>query len=151
MLKRDSEIRWNIEARQSFDQVKQSLTKAPVLVIPYLTKYFIIFSFTYEHIVATVILHKNNEGFEQPIAFFNKAIRDAALKYNIMEEQAFGLIKAIKYFRVYILHSHIISYVPNSMVKDVLTQDGPDGKRGKWISIILEYDLEIKPSKLIKG
>ena len=26
-----------------------------------------------------------------------------------------------------------------------------DGKRGKWITVILEYDLEIKPTKLIKG
>ena len=36
------------------------------------------------------------------------------------------------------------------MVKEILSQD-PDGKRGKWIATILEYDLEIKPKKLIKG
>jgi len=67
-----------------------------------------------------------------------------------MEKQAFALVKALKDFRVYILHSHIIAFVPNSVVKDILTQD-PDGKRGKWIVVILEYDLEIKPTKLIKG
>ena len=60
------------------------------------------------------------------------------------------MVKAIKDFRVYILYSHIIAYVPNSVVKDILTQDGPDGKRGKWIATILEYDIEIKPTKLIK-
>ena len=37
------------------------------------------------------------------------------------------------------------------MIKDILTQDGPDSRRGKWIATILEYDLEIKPTKLIKG
>ena len=67
-----------------------------------------------------------------------------------MEKQTFSLVKAVKYFRVYILHSHVISFVPHVVVKDILTQD-PDGKRGKWIAIILEYDLEIKPTKLIKG
>ena len=51
---------------------------------------------------------------------------------------------------MYIIHSHIIPYVPNIVVKDILSQD-PDGKRGKWIATILEYDLEIKPTKLIKG
>ena len=66
-----------------------------------------------------------------------------------MEKQAFALVKALKDFRVYILHSHIISFVPNSVVKDIITQD-LDGKRGKWIVVILEYDLEIKPNKLIK-
>jgi hypothetical protein len=68
-----------------------------------------------------------------------------------MEKQAFALVKAIKDFRVYILHSHTIAYVLNAVVKDILTQDNPDGRRGKWIAIILEYDIEIKPTKLIKG
>ena len=68
-----------------------------------------------------------------------------------MEKQAFALVKAIKYFRVYVLHSHIISYVPNVVVKDVLTQSGQNGKTGRWIAVILEYDIEIKPTKLIKG
>ena len=61
------------------------------------------------------------------------------------------MVKDIKYFRVYILHSHIIAYVPNAAVKDILTQDGPDGGRGKWIATILEYDIEIKLTNLIKG
>lgn len=69
-----------------------------------------------------------------------------------MEKQAFSLVKVIKYFRVYILYSHVIAYVPNAVVKkDILTQVGVDGKRGKWIATILEYDIEIKPTKLIKG
>ena len=68
-----------------------------------------------------------------------------------MEKQDFSLIKSIKSFRVYILYSHTITYVPNAVVKDILTQDNPDGRRGKWIAMILEYDIEIKPTKLIKG
>ena len=68
-----------------------------------------------------------------------------------MEKQALSLVKAIKDFRVYILYSHIIAYVPNSVVKDILTQNGPEGKSGKYISTILEYDIEIKPTKLIKA
>lgn len=52
---------------------------------------------------------------------------------------------------MYILYSHIIAYAPNLVFKEILTQNGPKGKRGKWISIILEYDIENKPTKLIKG
>jgi len=68
-----------------------------------------------------------------------------------MEKHALALVKAIKDFRVYILYSHISAYVPNSVVMDILTQNGPEGKRGKWIATTFEYDIEIKPSKLIKG
>jgi hypothetical protein len=52
---------------------------------------------------------------------------------------------------MYVLHSHVLAYVPNSVVKDILTQPDPEGKRGKWIAALLEYDVEIKPTKLIKG
>ena len=30
-------------------------------------------------------------------------------------------------------------------------QTDPEGRRGKWIAAMLEYDLDIKPTKLIKG
>lgn len=30
-------------------------------------------------------------------------------------------------------------------------QTDPEGRRGKWIATMLEYNLEIKPTNLIKG
>jgi hypothetical protein len=63
----------------------------------------------------------------------------------------YALVKALKEFRTYILHSHVIACVPSSSVKDILTQPDPEGRRGKWIAAMLEYDLEIKPTKLVKG
>ena len=45
----------------------------------------------------------------------------------------------------------MVGYVPHSAVKDILSQQDCLGIRGKWLSKIQEYDLEIKPTKLIKG
>ena len=101
--------------------------------------------------MAVVLLQKNDLGEEHPIEFFSKILRDGELKYDIMEKQAHALVKALKYFRIYILHSHIIAYVPIIVVKSILTQPYPEGKRAKWIAVLLEYDIEIKPTKLIKG
>ena len=61
------------------------------------------------------------------------------------------MIKALKDFRVYILHSHTVAYVTSIVVKDILTQSDLEGKRAKWIAILLEYDMEIKHIELIKG
>jgi hypothetical protein len=68
-----------------------------------------------------------------------------------MEKKAYALVKALKAFRFYILHSKIIAYVPSVSMKDILIQPDIDGRRGKWITKILEFELEIKPTKLIKG
>ena len=68
-----------------------------------------------------------------------------------MEKLAFALIMALKDFRVYILDSQTVAYVPSIVVNDIFTHLDPEGRRAKWIVIILEYDLEIKHTKLIKG
>jgi hypothetical protein len=36
-------------------------------------------------------------------------------------------------------------------MKEILIHPDIDGKRSKWIAKILEFDLEIKPTKLMKG
>ena len=63
-------------------------------------------------------------------------MRDVELKYDIIEKQAYALIQALKLFRMYVLHSPITAYVPNNVVKIVLTQLDIDGKRGRWITQI---------------
>jgi hypothetical protein len=57
----------------------------------------------------------------------------------------------LKAFRVYVLHSKIIAYVPPASMKDILIQPDIGRKRSKWIAKILQFDLEIKPTKLVKG
>ena len=89
MLKKYSTIKWTLEAKRSFEYIKLALTQTPVLISPMFDRDFIIFSFTSEHTIVAILLHKNDQGFEQPIAFFSKAVRDAPLKYNIMEIKLF--------------------------------------------------------------
>jgi hypothetical protein len=112
MLRKNSEVKWTTEAKASFDHIKKVISEAPVLASPDYLKEFFIFSFASEHTLAVVLLQKNEEGYEQPIAFFSKSLRDAELKYNIMEKQAYAMVKALKAFRTYVLHSKIIAYVP---------------------------------------
>jgi hypothetical protein len=61
------------------------------------------------------------------------------------------MVKALKAFRTYVLHSKIISYVPTSSVKDILVQLDSDGRRGQWLGKIQEFDLEVKLTNLMKG
>lgn len=49
------------------------------------------------------------------------------------------------------MHSHSIVFYPFVAIKDILTQIEPNGRRAKWIDTLIEYDLEISPTKLVKG
>jgi hypothetical protein len=151
MLKKTGQVKWTEEAKKSFHQVKFALSHALSLSAPIIQWISLFFHLLLKHTLVVVLMQKKDQKTEQPIAYFSRTIRDGALKYDIIEKQALALVKALKDFRVYILHSHVLVYVPNVVVKDVLTQNDPEGRRGKWIAAMLEYDLEIKPTKLVKG
>ena len=129
MLRKENDIKWDDDARKSFITIKYALTEAPVLASPYFSKDFLTSSYASEDTIAVVLLQRNAEGYEQTISFYNRALRDVELKYSLVEKQAYALVKALKSFRVYILHSKIIGYVPNIVVKDILMQPDTEGKK----------------------
>jgi ribonuclease HI len=131
MLRKGNKVRWTTEPRASFDQIKRALTETPVLISPDYSKEFLIFSFASFDTVAAVLLQKNEEGREQPIAFFGRELRDAESRNEIMEKQAYALLKSLKSFIVYVLNSKVTTYVPSASVKDILVQLNVDGKRGR--------------------
>ena len=94
MLKKDAEVKWDKETRESFQRIKEALKEAPVLISPDYLKPFQIFSFVSSATIAVVLLQRNEEKYEQPIAYFSKVLWDAELKYNILEKQVYALVKA---------------------------------------------------------
>ena len=79
MLKKENEVKWSHESRDAFTRIKQEFAEAPVLAGPDYKKPFMIFSFASPHTIAGVLLQKNEEGYEQPIAFFSQVLYDAEL------------------------------------------------------------------------
>ena len=52
---------------------------------------------------------------------------------------------------MYLLRYHINIIVPQSVVRSLLINKDSGDWQGKWLTYLQEYDLEIKPSKLVKG
>ena len=121
MLRKDQDVKWTKEARASFEKIKQALLDAPVPVSPEFSKYFLTFYFASQDSIVVVLLQKNSDGLEKPISFFSKTLIDSKLKYSTLEKQAYSLEKALNFFRIYIMHSNIIAYVPNAAIKDILS------------------------------
>lgn len=117
----------DISRKKYFKEIKKALTLASVLIRPNFSKDFLVFTFTSKHTIVRVLLQKRHQGNEKPIYFFSRTLENYELKYNTMEKQAYALVKVLKDFRIYILHSHIVDFVPNAVVKDILTQASPDG------------------------
>ena len=68
MLKEENEIKWIVDARKSFKDIKKDIIEALVLASLDFTKGFMAFSYAYNHTIDGVLLQKNSQNGEQPIA-----------------------------------------------------------------------------------
>jgi len=80
--------------------------------------------------MVVVLLQKNDDGLEHPIAFMNKDLQESEIKYKLMEKQACALEKGLAHFKPYFWNAQIVAYVPHPMVKEILIQKDCNGTRG---------------------
>jgi hypothetical protein len=76
-LKNDMVFRWDDKAIKSFEDIKDTISQAPILVSPDYSWDFIIFSFASQYTIAGVLLQKDVDDHEHPIAFMSKVLRDS--------------------------------------------------------------------------
>jgi hypothetical protein len=150
MLKKGHDLTWSEEAKQAFENIKHALSHSPILASPDYSRDFQIFSFASDHTIACVLLQKNMDGHEQPIAYMSRSLQGSELKYKPMEKHAYAMVKGLAHFRPYFWNSHIVAYVPFPEVKDILAQKECAGTRGLWVTKIHEYELEVKIAKNVR-
>ena len=73
------------------------------------------------------------------------------LNYHEVDKQAFLVFKAVKYFHLYRLKSRTKVIVHFPTVRNLFLQKDLGEKRAPWMTALQEYDLEIKPSRVVKG
>ena len=93
----------------------------------------------------------NDKNEEKPIAFFSEGLKEYEGKYNCVEKQVLVVIRALKKFRHLLSHNEIYLLVPHASVKDFLLRKDISEKRAGWITKVMEYDVDIQITKLVRG
>ena len=63
----------------------------------------------------------------------------------------YAMFKVVKHFRPYLLKSQTNIIVPYPAMRNMFVQKELDEVRAHWMTTLQEYDLEIKPSKIVQG
>lgn len=89
------------------------------------------------------LMQENKEGIQALISFMSTPLKDNELRYSQMERHAYAMVRELKNFRFYILHSHDVVYVPDYVVKRISTQQELGcNTRGGWIEKVQDYDIK---------
>ncbi|XP_057863758.2 uncharacterized protein LOC131071814 [Cryptomeria japonica] len=116
MMSEKVAFKWNEAGRKAFEEIKRVIAHAPTLVNLDFNKDFIIYCYASEHTMSGILVQKGEDNGEVPISFMSIPLKKHELKYSQIEKHAYAVVKAVKQFRYYILHSHAIVFVPNFVV-----------------------------------
>lgn len=134
-----------------FKLIKKVVINAPSLTTLDFLKPFVLYTFSFNTSYATVLTQLNDENVEAHISFSRSNLQGAELNYSTVERHAFVVFKTLKHFRPFLLKTHTKIIVPYPAVRQLLIQREVWEKKANWLTALQEYDVEIRPAKIVRG
>ncbi|GFU82682.1 retrovirus-related Pol polyprotein from transposon 297 [Trichonephila clavipes] len=96
LKKKGAKFNWSGEAQDSFDQIKRTLTEAPILQLPNFSEQFNLFTDA-SGVGIGAVLQQN----QKPIAFASRTLNKAERNYTVTERECLAVIWALNKFKTY--------------------------------------------------
>lgn len=140
--KKGQPIVWTPEADEAFDEIKKSLTSAPVLASPDFSKPFVIQCDASDYGVGA-ILYQECDGIEHPIAYASKALNKAQRNYSVTEKELYSMITAIEKFRGYVMGTEFTVETDHASLKWLSNLSCPSGRLARWLVRLNQYTFKV--------
>ena len=95
-MKKDVSFIWDEACQKAFEDIKEYLTKPPVLIAPVSRTPFFLYVRAMDHSLGALLTQKNNEGFEQAICYLSRTLIEAESRYNTVENECLALIFTVQ-------------------------------------------------------
>ena len=132
LTRKDVPYVWSNGCQQAFDELKDRLTKALVLVYLDFTKRFILETDASGVGLGAVLSQKQASGNVAPIAYASQILQSHEKNYGISELEALAVVWATKHYRTY-LYGHSCDVITDhEALQALLNTPHPSGKLARW-------------------
>nr|GEW85586.1 reverse transcriptase domain-containing protein [Tanacetum cinerariifolium] len=137
------------KAKQAFQQLKQHLSKLPLLVAPKPQEELIMY-LSATHGAISMVLMTERGTTQTPIYFISRALQGPKLNYSPMEKLVLSLVFAAKRLRRY-FQAHPITVITDHPIKQVMSRPDVAGRLQKWSIMLGEHNIIYRPRTSVKG
>ncbi len=116
LLKNDVPFLWNDAQQQSFNTLKDVLTRAPILAFPDYSLPFTLCRDTSALGIGAVLMQTEESKRSHVIAYVSRVLTAAESKYSVTHLEALAVVWALKHFRDIIFGSPITVYTDHTAV-----------------------------------
>jgi hypothetical protein len=126
------------------------MKEPPVLVPPQLNKPFKLYVAADAQTIGSALIQEF-EGKERVVAYLSRKLLDPETRYSAAEKLCLCVYYSCTKFQHYLLNAECIVYSKFDVIKHMLPMPILNGRIGKWILALSEFELKFESTKAVKG
>ncbi|GFU84128.1 retrovirus-related Pol polyprotein from transposon opus [Trichonephila clavipes] len=137
LMKKGAKFNWSGEAQDSFDQIKRTLTEAPILQLPNFSEQFNLFTDA-SGVGIGAVLQQN----QKPIAFASRTLNKAGRIYTVTERECLAVIWALNKFKTYFGPLPVKAITDHAALTKLTNGKNLSSRRIRWALKLSEFNIE---------
>ncbi|KAM2867849.1 hypothetical protein COP2_023719 [Malus domestica] len=146
LLQKDVAFDFNEECTASFNQLKELLTTAPIIVPPDWSLPFELMCDGSDYVLGAV-LGQRKEKRPHVICYASRTLNDTQLNYSTTEKELLAVVFALDKFRSYLIGTKVIVFTDHVALKYLLTKKDAKPRLIRWMLLLQEFNIEIRDKK----
>ncbi|KAL4004005.1 hypothetical protein ACER0C_003718 [Sarotherodon galilaeus] len=134
---------WGDACAAAFAQLKEALTRAPVLAYPDARQPFIVDTDA-SNVGVGAVLSQQGEAGERVVAYFSCALGRAERNYCVTWRELLAVVLAVRHFRPYLHGCRFLLRTDHASLTWLLNFKHPEGRVACWLEVLQGYDFEIQ-------
>jgi hypothetical protein len=155
LLKHQEKFVWTPEADQALSQLKDFLSKPPVLTAPRKCEQLLLYLAATNHVVSTAIVVERQEDghaypVQCPVYFVSEVLSESKARYQPVQNLLYTVLITSRKLRHY-FQEYSISVVTDYPLGDILRSQDATGRISKWAVELGALTIDFKPHTAIKS
>ncbi|KAM1185754.1 hypothetical protein ACFX2G_015334 [Malus domestica] len=146
LLQKEVAFEFTKECTASFNQLKELLTTAPIIVPPDWSLPFELMCDASDYALGAVLGQRKDKK-PHVIYYASQTLNDAQLNYSTTEKELLAVVFALDKFRSYLIGTKIIVFTDHAALKYLLTKKEAKPRLIRWMLLLQEFDIEICDKK----
>jgi hypothetical protein len=155
LLKHHKKFVWTPEADQALAQLKDFLSKPPILTAPHKGEQLLLYLVATTHVVSTAIVVERQEDghaypVQRPVYFVSEVLSESEARYQRVQKLLYALLITSWKLRHY-FQEYSVSVVTDYPLGDILRNQDATGRISKWAVELGDLTIDFKPRTAIKS
>jgi hypothetical protein len=154
-LRKTPDWRWTLEAQKAFDDIKDFLTKPPILVAPNEEEPLLLYVIATTQVVSVaIVVERKEEGhiqtIQRPVYFLGQILAERKTRYPHIQKILYRVYLAKKKL-VHYFDAHPVTMVTSFPLGEIVNNRDATRRIAKWAMELMAYDIAYAPRTAIKS